>query len=431
MNGNAENTLLLYKRNNNAIISWNVTGAVQDEATNTFTIAGQNTEYLIGRTGPVGEVILYENHFESPNIAPTENCAPDFDATIVNTLWSGTGTGTGGGGLFSQQNTVETIIINGSSNQYKDPSTIGGDYSLGMLSTVNDDKIALTLNSQSYPYINITFDLSAIAINGCGFGGALSTPEMNIKLYNTPSGVFDFASPGILLDEKNVTGTSPNVDPFIFNWLPEGIALNNSGSTNGFITVVLDLVIGNYASFDNIKIVSANQPLPLKLISFTGSKLNNDALLQWRTANEVNLSRFELQRSDNGQTFTSIGTVAAGGSSYSLTDVNTFSTRTGVYYRLRSIDLDGRFTYSNILRLSKQAGTTLIVYPNPVVDVLTINGLKQSGTIHIYNAEGKLLQQQIVSAQTMTISMGSYAKGIYLFQYKTADEVLNQKVIKE
>ena len=145
--------------------------------------------------------------------------------------------------------------------------------------------------------------------------------------------------------------------------------------------------------------------MPLNLISFSGSKQNNDAILQWKTANEVNVSRFEVQRSDDGQTYTTLGNVAAGVSLYSFTDANTFSSRTVAFYRLKSIDIDGRFTYSNIIKLNKQANAALTVYPNPVSDVLTINGLKQNGIVFLFNAEGKLLQQQTVTAQTMIIDM--------------------------
>ncbi len=432
LNGNPENLLRLYKRKENAETAWQNATALLDEPANTLTATGQNTEYMIGLyQTSLPSVILYENHFEFPNIVPTQNCAPDFDATPVNTLWSGTGSGTGGGGLFAQQFTVETILINGPSNQYNDPGNIGSNYSIGMLSTLNDDRIALTLNSQSYPFINITFDLSAIAINGCGFGGALATPVMNIKLYDTPSGTFDFNNPGTLLDNKMVTGIAPNDNPFTFNWARLGTALNNGNTTNGLITVVMDLLDGNYSSFDNLKIESANIALPLNLLSFSGSKQNNDAVLHWKTANEINVSRFEVQRSSDGQTFTTLGNVAAGGSLYSFTDANTFSNRTVAFYRLKSIDADGRFTYSNIIKLSKQASGLITVFPNPVNDVLTIGGIKQGGFIRLFDANGKLFQQQAVIAQTMTIDISKLAKGIYLLQYLMDGEVMSQKIIKQ
>ncbi|MBK8141136.1 MAG: hypothetical protein IPK57_08995 [Chitinophagaceae bacterium] len=70
-----------------------------------------------------------------------------------------------------------------------------------------------------------------LPINGCGFGGALATPVMNNKLYDTPSGTFDFNNPGTLLDNKMVTGIAPNDNPFTFNWARLGTALNNGNTT--------------------------------------------------------------------------------------------------------------------------------------------------------------------------------------------------------
>lgn len=171
--------------------------------------------------------------------------------------------------------------------------------------------------------------------------------------------------------------------------------------------------------------------LPLNLISFSGSKQNNNALLQWTTANERNVRQFELQRSDNGQTFTTIGTIVPGNTSYSFTDPNVFSIKDLVFYRLKSIDLDGRFSYSNIIKLNAQSGSILTVSPNPVSNVVSINGLKQKGQLLLYNAEGKLLQQQMVRTQSTTMNMSKYAKGVYVLQYQQSGEIIIQKIIKQ
>ena len=172
-------------------------------------------------------------------------------------------------------------------------------------------------------------------------------------------------------------------------------------------------------------------PLPLKLISFTGTKQNSNALLQWTTSNEVNLSHFEIQRSDNGQVFTTIGTLRAGGNTYSFPDINVFVSKANVFYRLKSVDTDGQFTYTNIIKLSQQLFGSLTIYPNPVKDVLSISGLKQNGSILLYGMDGKLLKQLNVSAQVMTIDMRVYAKGIYLLHYTAEGETRTQQIIKQ
>lgn len=176
---------------------------------------------------------------------------------------------------------------------------------------------------------------------------------------------------------------------------------------------------------------SIGNPLPLNLISFAGNKKNSDALLQWKTANEVNVSRFELQRSDNGQNFVTIGTVSAGGNNYSYTDAGVFNNRQTVYYRLKSVDIDGRFTQSSIIRLQKTSTGLITVFPNPATDKIAISGLKQSGTVRLYDGTGKLLQQQIITAQTVTMDLSGYAKGMYLLQYDVKGEMANLKIIRQ
>lgn len=203
------------------------------------------------------QIILYDNHFESPNIPPTSNCAPDLDVTDLNTLWSGTAGGTGGGGSFQQVNTVETILIHGPSNQYIDSSGIGGNYCISMLSSFQDDKAALTLNSQNLPFAIVSMDISAIDLNGCGGPFGLNTPVMDIKIYDSPGAVFSFYAPGTLLDHDTITGTVPGATIYSFNWTSQLVSMDISGSGDGNITVVFDLMQSGYAAIDNLLIFSS------------------------------------------------------------------------------------------------------------------------------------------------------------------------------
>jgi Secretion system C-terminal sorting domain len=171
--------------------------------------------------------------------------------------------------------------------------------------------------------------------------------------------------------------------------------------------------------------------LPLNLLSFSASRQNEAVLVQWKTANEINVDRFEVQRSENGIDFSTIGTVRAGRANYSLTDGKAFVNTTIVFYRLKSIDTDTRFTYSNIAKVSKQPDFVLTTYPNPVSDVLVVNGLTQNGTISLFNADGKLLRWQTVFGRTVAIDMSDYARGMYLLQYKTQGQVVTRKISKQ
>lgn len=219
------------------------------------------------------------------------------------------------------------------------------------------------------------------------------------------------------------TGTVPNGTYTIINL--------TSGTVSGsFATTNLPVGYSVLVNATNIQLVKSGT-LPLSLISFSGSKQNNDALLQWKTANEINVSRFELQRSDDGVNFKTFATVPAGSNDYSMSDPGVFSTKAVMFYRLKSVDVNGRFAYSNNIKLSAKPLETLTFFPNPVQSFVSISGLKQKGVLQLYNADGKLLQMQTVSAQSVTIDMSNYPKGIYLLQYLENGAAVIQKIVKQ
>jgi len=123
--------------------------------------------------------------------------------------------------------------------------------------------------------------------------------------------------------------------------------------------------------------------LPLDLLSFTGHLQNdNSVLLTWKTENEINTSYFIVERSIDGSRFNSIRNVSAlggrnnqGGSfNYSITDedaVNQSSSK--LYYRLKMVDIDGSFKYSNIVFVSIPFITNKVtISPNPVLTAVKV-----------------------------------------------------------
>lgn len=414
---------------NNGSITWQ-NGDIRFDAPNstllnngTFTIGANNATYFNG-----GRLNITNNGSFIKNTTGNSSLTGILLFSNAGTVNCNSGNLNFGdanaGGTFTNLPAGNVILNNGDFTSgatitfnNNSGASIKGNGVFNFTSVFNSDGIIapglspglLTLNGQEPLSANSNLQIEMQDGSGAGTGHDQLIRAGNITLAGTLT--------------VTQTGTVPNGTYTIINL--------TSGTVSGsFATTNLPVGYSVLVNATNVQLVRSGA-LPLNLISFTSSKQNNDALLQWKTANEINVSRFEVQRSNDGQTFTTIGTVAAGGSLYSFTDANTFSSRTVAFYRLKSIDADDRFTYSNIIKLSKQASATVTVYPNPVSDVLSISGLKQNGTVLLYNAEGKLLQQQTVTAQTMTIDMSKYAKGIYLLQYKTGDEVVNQKIIKQ
>ncbi|MEP1032234.1 T9SS type A sorting domain-containing protein [Ekhidna sp.] len=146
------------------------------------------------------------------------------------------------------------------------------------------------------------------------------------------------------------------------------IAEDTDGNGNYFD----DFTQGQSGEFANVPDYLYNNvsPLPVELISFKVVLNNNTAELTWITAQEINNDYFEIEHSYDGLTFESIGTVDGNGtvnsvSSYSFSHTNL---RSGFnYYRLKQVDFDGQFEYSEIKRISLGAfeDVSISIYPNP------------------------------------------------------------------
>lgn len=145
--------------------------------------------------------------------------------------------------------------------------------------------------------------------------------------------------------------------------------------------------------------------LPVTLLNFKGSLIQNTVLLSWQTATEVNNSGFHVERSSDGINFNEIAFVASkaanGNSSnllsYSITDAKPFNGDN--FYRLKQEDKDGRFTYSSVITMKVITAFEFKVkqvYPNPVHDVLNLYVESQSSDrvmITIVDASGKTVKQ--------------------------------------
>ena len=171
--------------------------------------------------------------------------------------------------------------------------------------------------------------------------------------------------------------------------------------------------------------------LPLKLTSFTGKIENDHAVLKWKTNNEVNTRLFQVQSSGNGRDFSTMAEVNAfgnGDNAYSFHDNNIIQTLT--YYRLRILDYDGKETFSNILHLRPSVTEMLIISPNPVTNILTVN---VSGDfieqLSVYTAGGQLVtRQRAANLNSITLDCSRITKGMYYLEVITKK---GKKMVRE
>jgi endoglucanase Acf2 len=155
--------------------------------------------------------------------------------------------------------------------------------------------------------------------------------------------------------------------------------------------------------------------LPVTLISFTGEKNNNSSLLLWQTSSELNVENFEIERSYDGIHFVQIGSQDAKGNStklldYSFTDTNPmYGTN---YYRLKIMDIDGKYSYSTIIAINFGDTKEVYLFPNPADNVLYVSvPVTESYTISIYDNIG---QEVIIEKDQKKIDISELATGIYI-----------------
>ncbi|MBC7447734.1 MAG: T9SS type A sorting domain-containing protein, partial [Hymenobacteraceae bacterium] len=163
-------------------------------------------------------------------------------------------------------------------------------------------------------------------------------------------------------------------------------------------------------------------PLPVELIRFAATRRASTVELTWATASEQNSAWFVIERSANGTEFADQARVAAAGNSakelrYAATDANPLAPTS--YYRLRQIDQDGRFTHSDIVAVRGGAGpaTALSLYPNPAIDVLTVQlpAAAAGTTVRVVNALGQVVLTRTVeaAASQCVLNIATLPRGSY------------------
>jgi len=171
--------------------------------------------------------------------------------------------------------------------------------------------------------------------------------------------------------------------------------------------------------------------LPVVLVGFTAEKNNAGAIvLNWDTKMETNASHFEIERSANGSSWTTAGTVQAVGNSsvqsdYSFTDQDPLPAVN--YYRLKMVDLDGRYGYTEIKVVRNGLVSKVSFFPNPARDYVNVGLGETSGvqvTVRLISQSGQVLQEKKAAAgagATVTFPIREYATGLYILSVTGAD----------
>jgi hypothetical protein len=189
-----------------------------------------------------------------------------------------------------------------------------------------------------------------------------------------------------------------------------------------------EIVTANFGQKSVSVLRAASVILPLKWISINGTiNVQNQAVIHWQV-NETNVVKYEIEKSIDGFTFNKVGTINSNGNgtnNYEHKDMNILG---GVaYYRIKQLDIDGRFSYSTIIRLSTSSLVNASVYPNPFNNYLIINSSKKQ-TITIVDVLGRASKKIDVKSGVNYITTADLHDGIYFLK---TNDVQVIKIAKE
>lgn len=218
---------------------------------------------------------------------------------------------------------------------------------------------------------------------------------------------------------------------------------NGSGTFN-YDGTTIDKVLITYWSGSILKTCiyrpGPAAPLPIKLSALNG-RLNTEteAAITWTSSLEENSFKYEVQRSADGRTFVTVGTVKASGMSvnevkYSFTDQ--LPGAGGYFYRLNMIDIDGRAELSKVVYVNSKKGAGIVtkIFPNPFNSEVQLIGatsgdLNTPGAIKVFNMSGQMVNFKVVGANAISIDPTA-PKGMYFLKFRNNNSEQTFKLVK-
>lgn len=255
------------------------------------------------------------------------------------------------------------------------------------------------------PHVNVTWDISKTNAN--------SSPGIDL--------VFQWES-----SQEQNSISSFRLNHFKSSTPAWEFASGNSGSVSGVTTKTM-LHTGYIGTFSPFAIGESSTLLPAMLVDFSAKAESQTAVLQWTTSLEMNNSHFDVQKSEDGHIWKTIGRVEGSGTSYEkreygFIDDNPYDL---TFYRLLQVDKDGKQNYSGVrlVQMYKELIKKQLVsiYPNPSNGALFIEPiLLEPLFISIYDINGKLLYKESVS---QVFHIQNLASGVYIIEVNSGNLV--------
>lgn len=309
---------------------------------------------------------------------------------------------------------------------------------------------------------NFTFPVgNGTFLRNTAIGNLSASSEFNCKYYLVTPNPTNVLVPILLVDNNEywditrVSGGTADITlnwdnskiafpPFVLNQIKVvnyfgGLWTDRGGSATGNILTTGVITASGVGSFGFYTFGSTDWFVPLQFLKFTAQRKQNYSQLDWSTARELNAEKYEIERSEDGISYRSIGIVlahnAGGTNNYQYNDALLLNGT--AWYRIRSVDKNGRYNYSTVAVVSdrsKEGG--LYVINNPVYQFIHIStGSAYAGSYEysLINTAGQLVQKGNMMANTGAVSTiplaAAITPGIYVLDIKNNTHRLTQKIV--
>ncbi|MDN5200052.1 T9SS type A sorting domain-containing protein [Fulvivirgaceae bacterium BMA10] len=280
------------------------------------------------------------------------------------------------------------------------------------------------------------FDYGSDALQNGTEGISIDFEDMLIQFISYEGQVTGSGGPASGQDSEDIGVSQDGMDP-------PGISLQlvpKTGVTSG----------NKYEDFQWEKgaaskgLLNNNQGLPVELISFKGYHMKTKALLEWETASETSNKGFEIEKSTDAKSFKTIGFREGHGTTsqvhrYHFEDENFLQP---AYYRLKQIDVDDSFDFSNVIFINKSFTHTdhFHIFPNPVKNEVSIrfnddNSVDKSLSMYIYSFTGQRIFEfngnvQLVN-QKLNDALSEIPRGTYIVKFTHERSIELKMLIKD
>jgi hypothetical protein len=347
---------------------------------------------------------------------------------------------------LTAQTFLGTIAMSGNKLQFKIKPTGGSitsvigymQFDIRYSTATSLTYSAVTPNTVNFPGLSITEGLVERSFGGYKYKRFIAPATINSQTYanNSEYQVFEVTlagtSPFDIQLVTDYTTVLPNEYYFTVvddaaNPLADFTATTTATTLNFYPSQVG--TIGSTTRYYALN----NVVLPLALLEFKAQTADKTAILNWKTADERNVSHFEIERSMDSKGWEKVGSQKAGiavgygnTEGYTFTDAKAFDKTNAPFYRLKMMDNDGSFTYSPVRQVRTDKAMGLKIYPNPAKSFLQVEGIEATESWQVVDVLGKVHD---TFAGPKELNLAAYTEGVYFV--KSASGKVVQFVVSE